>query len=135
MQSINAPISPAAVRLYGRAMEIECELEELLEDSMSTDELLAWLKRPYKQREVEQAKAKARRLGQHREYQWIKHELARLLDLGPDDPHPLDPKSRRKLPPNDPRWRRAMWLSVRLNEAWVDHLCWWRQPSHLRVVG
>ena len=119
-------------------MEIECELEELLEDGdyMSTDELLAWLKRPYKQREAEQAKAKARRLGQHREYQWIKHELARLLDLGPGDLHPLDFESKRKLLlPDDPHWRRAMWLSVRLNEAWVDHLCWWHQPSHLRVVG
>ena len=45
-------------------------------------------------------------------YQWIKRELARLLGLVPDDLHPLDFKSKRKLPPDDPRWRRAMWLST-----------------------
>jgi hypothetical protein len=75
------PLSPVVVRLYARAMEIEREVEELIE------ELLPWLKRPPKQRAAKEAKAKARRLGQHRECQWI-----------------------RKLPPDDPRWRRAMWL-------------------------
>jgi hypothetical protein len=44
--------------------------------------------------------------------QWIKRELARLLGLGPADLHPLDFKSKRKLPLDDPRWRRAMWLST-----------------------
>jgi hypothetical protein len=108
------PLSPAVVRLYARAMEIEREVEELIEDGdyLSIEELLPWLKRPPKQRAAEEAKAKARRLGQHRQYQWIKRELARLLGLGPADLHPLDFKSKRKLPLDDPRWRRAMWLST-----------------------
>jgi hypothetical protein len=56
------PLSPAVVRLYARAMEIEREVEELIEDGdyLSTEELLPWLKRPPKQRAAEEAKAKAR---------------------------------------------------------------------------
>ena len=37
-------ITPAAVRLYGRCLDIECEVEEAIADGdwMTTEELLAW---------------------------------------------------------------------------------------------
>jgi hypothetical protein len=40
--------------------------------------------------------------------------------------------------PDDPRieaWRRALWLSVDLNEAYLDLILWWRRPPPLRVVS
>jgi hypothetical protein len=83
--------------------------------------------------DAEEAAAKARLLSEHREYQWTKRELGRLLGLSPGDTNPLE----RIAPsgPDDPRTRRALWLSFRLNEAYLDQLLWWRQPPRLRVVA
>ena len=134
----DAPISPAAVRLYARALEIENEVEETVADGdyMTVEELLAWSDRSRRGTldiDAEEAKAKAAMLAQHKEYQWTKHELGRLLGLGPEDINPLE---RSELGgPDDPRTRRALWLSFRLNEAYLDQLLWWRQPPRLRVVG
>jgi hypothetical protein len=134
----DAPISPAAVRLYARALEIENEVEETVAagDYMTVEELLAWSDRSRRGTldiDAEEAKAKAAMLAQHKEYQWTKRELGRLLGLGPEDINPLE---RSELGgPDDPRTRRALWLSFRLNEAYLDQLLWWRQPPRLRVVG
>jgi hypothetical protein len=134
----DAPISPAAVRLYARALEIENEVEETVAagDYMTVEELLAWSDRSRRGTldiDAEEAKAKAAMLAQHKEYQSTKRELGRLLGLGPEDINPLE----RSEPggPDDPRTRRALWLSFRLNEAYLDQLLWWRQRPRLRVVG
>src|SRR5262245_10129235 len=134
----DALISPAAVRLYARALEIESEVEETVADGdyMTVEELLAWSDRLRKRTldiDAEEAAAKARLLAEHREYQWTKRELGRLLGLGPEDINPLE---RSELGgPDDPRTRRALWLSFLLNKAYLDQLLWWRQPPRLRVVA
>ena len=134
----DAPISPAAVQLYARALEIENEVEETVAagDYMTVEELLAWSDRSRRGTldiDAEEAKAKAAMLAQHKEYQWTKRELGRLLGLGPEDINPLE---RSELGgPDDLRTRRALWLSFRLNEAYLDQLLWWRLPPRLRVVG
>ena len=134
----DAPISPAAVRLYARALEMENEVEETVAagDYMTVEELLAWSERSRRGTldiDAEEAKAKAAMLAQHKEYQWTKRELGRLLGLGPEDINPLE----RIAPsgPDVPRTSRALWLSFRLNEAYLDQLLWWRQPPRLRVVA
>ena len=133
----DAPLSPAVVRLYARAMEIENEIEEAVADGdyMTIEELLAWSDRLRNRTldiDAEEAAAKARLMSEHREYQWTKRELGRLLGLGPEDINPLE----RSEPggPDDLRTRRALWLSFRLNEAYLDQLLWWRQPPRLRVM-
>jgi hypothetical protein len=132
----DAPISPAAVRLYARALEIENEVEETVADGdyMTVEELLAWSDRSRRGTlDIDAEEAKAAMLAQHKEYQWTKRELGRLVGLGPEDINPLE---RSELDgPDDPRTRRALWLSFRLNEAYLDQLLWWRQPPRLRVVG
>ena len=137
-RAADAPLSPAVVRLYARALEIENEIEEAVadDDYMTIEELLAWsdrLQRRTLDIDAEEAVAKARLLSEHREYQWTKRELGRQLGLGPEDINPLE---RSELGgPDDPRTRRALWLSFRLNEAYLDQLLWWRQPPRLRVVA
>jgi len=134
----DAPISPAAVRLYARALEMENEVEETVAagDYMTVEELLAWSERSRRGTldiDAEEAKAKAAMLAQHKEYQWTKRELGRLLGLGPEDINPLE---RSELGgPDDPRTRRALWLLFRLNQAYLDQLLWWRQPPRLRVIA
>jgi hypothetical protein len=134
----DAPLPPAVVRLYARALEIENEIEEVAADGdyMTVEELLAWsdpLRKHTLDIDAEEAAAKARLLSEHREYQWTKRELGRLLGLGPEDINPLD---RGALDgPDDARTRRALWLSFRLNEAYLDQLLWWRQPPRLHVVA
>jgi hypothetical protein len=134
----DAPLSPAVVRLYARAMEIENEIEEAVADGdyMTIEELLAWSDRLRKRTldiDAEGAEAKTAMLAHHKEYQWTKRELGRLLGLGPEDINPLE---RSELGgPDDPRTRRALWLSFRLNEAYLDQLLWWRQPPRLCVVA
>jgi hypothetical protein len=122
-------ITPAAVRLYARAIAIEGKVEDAIADGdhMTTEELLAWSKRLLKGKlnlEAEEARAKAALLAQHREYQWVKTELSRQLGLGPDDPSPLDPDlfDREWNSPDDPRikpWKRALELTHRLS---VTHM-------------
>jgi hypothetical protein len=134
----DTPLPSAAVRLYARALEIENEVEETVADGdyMTVEELLAWSDRSRRGTldiDAEEAKAKAAMLAQHKEYQWTKRELGRLLGLGPEDINPLE---RNELGgPDDPRTRRVLWLSFRLNEAYLDQLLWWRQPPRLRVVA
>jgi hypothetical protein len=131
----DAPLPPAVVRLHARALEIENEIEEALADGdyMTNEELLAWSERSRQGTldiDAKEAATKARLLTVHREYQWTKHELGRLLGLGPEDINPLE---RSELGgPDDPRARRALWLSFRLNQAYLDQLLWWRQPPRLR---
>ena len=134
----DAPLPPAAVRLYARALEIENEVEETVADGdyMTVEELLAWSDRSRRGTldiDAEEAKANAAMLAQHKEYQWTKRELGRLLGLGPDDINPLEHSELGG--PDDPRTRRALWLSFRLNEACLDQLLWWRQPPRLCVVA
>jgi hypothetical protein len=134
----DTPFPSAAVRLYARALEIENEVEETVADRdyMTIEELLAWSDRLRKHTldiDAEEAAAKARLLSEHREYQWTKRELGRQLGLGPEDINPLE---RSELgDSDDPRARRALWLSFRLNEAYLDQLLWWRQPPRLHVVA
>jgi hypothetical protein len=138
VRAADAPLPPAVVRLYARALEIENEIEEAVADGdyMTVEELLAWSDRLRKRTldiDAEEAVVKARLLSEHREYQWTKRELGRLLGLGPEDINPLE---RSELGgPDDPRTRRALWLSFRLNEAYLDQLLWWRQPPRLHVVA
>ena len=137
-QTEDAPLLPAVVRLYARALEIESEIEEAVADGdyMTIEELLAWSDRLRKHAldiDAEEAAAKARLLSEHREYQWTKHELGRLLGLGPKDINPLEHSELDG--PDDLRTRRALWLSFRLNEAYLDQLLWWRQPPRLRVIA
>jgi hypothetical protein len=134
----DAPLPPAVVRLYARALEIENEIEEAVADGdhMTVEELLAWSERSRQGTvdiDAEEAKAKAAMLAQHKEYQWTKRELGRLLGLGPGDINPLECGELGGL--DDLRTRRALWLSFRLNEAYLDQLLWWRQPPRLRVVA
>jgi hypothetical protein len=134
----DAPLPPAGVRLYARALEIETEIEEAVADGdyMTIEEILAWSERSRQGTldiDAEEAKAKAAMLAKHREYQWTKAELGRLLGLTPEDINPLD---RNALDgSDDARTEQALWLSFRLNEAYLDQLLWWRQPPHLRVVA
>jgi hypothetical protein len=127
----DAPLPPAVVRLYARALEIENEIEEGVTDGdyMTIEELLAWSERSRQGTlDIDAEEAKAAMLAQHKEYQWTKRELGRLLGLGPEDINPLEPNELGG--PDDPRTRRALWLSFRL-----DQLLWWRQPPRLRVVA
>src|SRR5262249_42176511 len=134
----DASLPPAAVRLYARAMEIENEIEEAVADGdyMTIEELLAWSDRLRNRTldiDAEEAAAKARLVSEHREYQWTKRELGRLLGLGPEEINPLE---RSELGGrDDPRTRRALELSFRLNQAYLDAILWWRQSPRLRVVA
>ena len=139
-------ITPAAVRLYGRCLDIECEVEEAVTDGdwMTTEELLAWSDRVLRHDnfdlEAEEAQLKAAILARHPEYQHAKAELGRQLRLGPDDINPLDLDLEEEWNPDDPRMealRRAAYLLHDLSCAHLDWICWWRRPSghQLRVVG
>jgi hypothetical protein len=111
---------------------------------MTIEELLAWsdhLRERTLDIDAEEAAAKARLLAKHREYRWTKAELGRLLGLGPEDINPLEFDGQKEPVsdgPDDPRikaWRRALCLSVDLNEAYLDLILWWRRPPPLRVVS
>jgi hypothetical protein len=100
------------VRLYARALEIENEIEEAVADGdyMTVEELLAWsdrLQRRTLNIDVEEAVAKARLLSEHREYQWTKRELGRLLGLGPEDINPLERSELEQIPVEFTHNRRA----------------------------
>jgi len=155
-----AAISPAAVRLYHRLREIEMEIEDAIDDAEPIEVLLERGKRSQERFEVfkrtnnpddlvdasedeyelAKAKTKAGMLARHRKYHQIKVELGRVLGLGPDDIHPLDPilESNIEWQPDDPgikAWERALHLQVELTRAHMDWLCWWRRPASLRVVS
>src|SRR5262249_61225521 len=118
--------------------EIENEVEETVADGdyMTVEELLAWSDRSRRGTldiDAEEAKANAAMLAQHKEYQWTKRELGRLLGRGPDDINPLEHSELGGA--DDPRTTRALRLSFRLNEACLAQLLWWRQPPRLCVVA
>ena len=153
-----AVISPAAVRLYHRLSEIEMDVEDTIADHVTTEEFLARSERILAQSkrvlenkdfdldddqdfdfEIEDRKTKAAMLAEHREYQWTKAELGRVLGLGPNDIHPLDPilDSDKEWKADDPgieAWERALHLQVKLSRAHLDWFCWWLRPPTLRVV-
>jgi hypothetical protein len=139
---VNCKITPAAVRLYGRCLEIECEVEEAITESMTGAQLLARVDRVLQgdfDHEAEESQIKAI-LAQDPEYQYVKGELGRQLRLGPDDINPLDLDLEEEWNPDDPRMEarnRAAYLLHDLSCAHLDWICWWRRPSghQLRVVG
>ena len=88
-------ITPAAVRLYARSVEIEIEVEDMMADGdhMTTEELSAWSDRLLHDDdfdlEAEERKTKTAILAKHPEYQY-QYVLGKQLRLGPDDINPLD---------------------------------------------
>jgi len=133
-------IAPAVVRLYARAAEIACEVEQAIDDGEPVEELLARSGRllraahsflrtgerdPAVEAAVEadeaaRAGTAAAALAQHREYQWTKRELGRLLGLGPGDVNPLDDAEREDGAAAAAR-RRAVELRAQLNK---ELICW-----------
>jgi hypothetical protein len=152
-----ANISPAAIRLYDRLSEIEMEVEDVIADRVTNEELVARSERILARSkhlldgkdpnpdddqdfdfEIEERKTKAAMLAAHREYQWTKAELGRVLGLGPDDIHPLDIDFDKEWKTDDPgieAWERALHLQMELTRAHMDWFCWWRRPATLRVVS
>jgi hypothetical protein len=151
-------ISLAAIRLYDRLSEIEREVEDAIDDAEPIEGLLERGKRSHERFEVfkrtgnpddlndaaedeyelAKAKTKAGMLARHREYQWTKTELGRVLGLGPNDIHPLDIDHDKEWKADDPgveAWRRALHLQVKLSRAHMDWFCWWRRPPTIRVVS
>jgi hypothetical protein len=138
-------ITPAAVRLYARSVEIEIEVEEMIADGdhLTTKELLAWLDRLLHDDdfdlEAEERKTKTAILAKHPEYQYVKTELGRQLGLGPNDINPLDIDFDQEWEsadgPGIDAWKRAIHLRHRLSVAHLVRLCWWRRPAQLRLVS
>jgi hypothetical protein len=153
-------LSPAAVRIYARCREIECEAEEAIDDAEPLEVLLERCERIRERTEVYErtgnyddlasaseeheyetakAKTKAEMLARHREYQWRKAELGRLLQLGPEDIGPLDLNFDQEWESAaDPRievWRRACELRYRLDQAHLDLILWWRSPPPVHIVN
>ena len=149
-------IAPAVVRLYARAAEIACEVEQAIDDGEPVEELLARSGRLLRAArrflrtgaldsgfeaaveadEAARARATAVVLAQHREYQWSKAEIGRLLGLGPKDVNPLDfdLDPEREGGADAAARRRAIELRARLDKKLI---CWFhRGPcGDLAVVG
>jgi HEPN domain-containing protein len=149
-------IAPAVVRLYARWTEIACEVEQAIDDGERVEVLLARSNRqlraahrflrtgeldPASEAAVEadeaaSARIRAAALAQHREYQWTKRELGRLLGLGPEDVNPLDLDPEREDGADAAARRRAIELRAQLNK---ELICWWRRGSQfcgdLAVIG
>jgi hypothetical protein len=108
-----SPLALAVIRLYARCIQIMCEIDEAIDDAEPVEVLLERADRLRERFEVfkrtgnydtsddgyDRAKAetKAGMLARHREYQWRKAELGRLLELGPDPPPNLNDTSSLKL--------------------------------------
>jgi hypothetical protein len=151
----DVPLAPATVRLYARCTQIEDEIDEALDGAEPVDLLIERCDRSLKRAEefrrtgdyddtpdeceLAKAKLKTGMLARHREYQWRKAELGRLLGLGPDDINPLDLDFDQEWESaDDPRievWRRALELRRRLDRAHLDLILWWRAPPPLQVVS
>jgi hypothetical protein len=141
-------ITAAAVRLFNRALVIQSEVEDQLDDDMTYEELIARSDRVLREweefknnpdaedeeddEEDEEKKAVRAALAKHREYQWVKAELGKQLRLQPDDINPLDltfDSDPEWTSPDDPGiaiWKRAIDIYRRLSEAHLDWLLWWR---------
>ena len=129
-------IAPAVVRLYARCAEIACEVEQAIDDGEPVEVLLARSGRLLRATrsflrtgeldpaveadEAARAGTAAAALAQHREYQWTKRELGRLLGLGPGDVNPLDDAEREDGAAAAAR-RRAVELRAQLNK---ELICW-----------
>jgi hypothetical protein len=134
-------ITPAVVRLYARCAEIACEVEQAIDDDEPVEEFLARSNRLLRATrrflrtgeldpafeaaddadEIARARTRAAVLAQHREYQWTKRELGRLLGLGPVDVNPLDLDPEREDGADAGAWRRAIELRARLDKKLI---CW-----------
>jgi len=134
-------IAPAVVRLYARCAEIACEVEQAIDDGEPVEELLARSGRllraahsflrtgerdPAVEAAVEadeaaRAGTAAAALAQHREYQWTKRELGRLLGLGPEDVNPLSLDPEREDGADAAARRRAIELRAQLDKKLI---CW-----------
>lgn len=138
---MDAPaLTPAIVRLYGRCREIDCEIEEALDDQEPVDHLLARCRRAHDdplnvKYERAKAKIKADILARHKEYQWTRRELGRLLGLGAGDIHPLDVDYDQEWEVGDPRWERASELRFDLDRAHIAALCWWDSPHRVQLLA
>jgi hypothetical protein len=143
-------ITPAAVRLFARAIEIENEVKDEIADGvgMTDEELIAQSERVLRRiakiledtragRELEDGddeddrKVKAA-LAEHSEYLYVKAELGKQLNLGPQDINPLDLEFGQQWDgPNDPRmkaWRQAAELNRRLHDAHLEWILGRRPP-------
>jgi len=148
-------IAPAVVRLYARCAEIACEVEQAIDDGEPVEVMLARSNRllraarrflrtgaldPAAEAAVEadeaaSARIRAAALAQHREYQWTKREIGRLLGLGPGDANPLDIGLDQQCESADAAARRrAIALRAQLNKELNR---WWRRGpcGDLAVVG
>ena len=150
-------IAPAVVRLYARCAEIACEVEQAIEDGEPVEVLLARSGRLLRATrrflrtgeldpaveadgdadEAASARIRAAALAQHREYQWTKRELGRLLGLGPEDVNPLDldlDLDQQCGGADAAARRRAIELCAQLNR---ELICWFRRGpcGDLAVVG
>src|SRR5262249_25545944 len=137
-------IAPAVVRLYARAAEIACEVEQAIDDGEPVEELLARSDRllrathnflrtgeldPAFEAAVEadeaaRAGTRAAMLAQHRQYQWVKRELGRLLRLGPEDVNPLDLDPEGEDGADAAARRRAIELRAQLDKKLI---CWFHR--------
>jgi len=137
-------IAPAVVRLYARCAEIACEVEQASDDGEPVEELLARSGRllrtahnylrtgaldPAFEAAVEADEAAkagtvAAMLAQHREYQWTRAEIGRMLGLGPGDVNSLDFDAEREDGADAGARRRAVELRAQLNK---ELICWWRR--------
>jgi hypothetical protein len=147
-------IAPAVVRLYARCAEIACEVEQAIDDGEPVEELLARSGRLLRAArrflrtgaldpafeaaadadEAARARTRAAMLAQHKEYQWTKAEIGRLLGLGLEDANPLDLDPEREDGASAAARRRAIELRAQLNK---ELICWWRRGpcNDLAVVG
>jgi MoxR-like ATPase len=146
-------ITPAAVRLFARAIEIENEVKDEIADGvgMTDEELIAQSERVLRRsakiledvragRELEDGddeddeddrKVKAA-LAKHSEYLYVKAELGKQLNLGPHDINPLDLEFGQQWDgPDDPRmkaWLQAAELNRRLHDAHLEWILGRRPP-------
>jgi hypothetical protein len=141
-------LTPAIIRTFGRCLTIELEIDEAIGDAEPVEVLLERCDRLRERTEEfkrtgiydsddehDRAKAATRveMLARHREYQWRKAELGRLLALRPDDINPLDLDVEECA--DDPRieiWRRAAELRFRLDRAHLNLILW---APPLQIVG
>jgi hypothetical protein len=139
-------IAPAVVRLYARCAEIACEVEQAIANGEPVEELLArssCLLRATRRflrtgdldpafeaacdaDEAASARIRAAALARHREYQWTKAEIGRLLGLGRGDVNPLDLDQEREDGADAVARRRAIELRAQLDKKLI---CWWRHGS------
>jgi hypothetical protein len=134
-------ITPTAIRLFARALEIQ----DLIDD-FDDAELLAHSERVLRRSAKHLEDIRAGRdivddddeddnralYAEDPEYLRIKTALAKELKLGPQDTNPLDvqfdPEWEGPDDPRIPNWRRALDLRLRLSDAHLNWICWWR-PS------